>query len=495
MPAAPPPESAEPALLDFEQALAHLATTRPTLARWLRSGQVTGMKVGRQWRFYRQDLDRFLRGESPRVGLPVAIEPLLDALTARLLAAGGAVPARAGGAPVAGAVDLMVRLGAALRAGSLHLEPAQDGEARTARLRYRIDGALHPAASFDLRLLPAVVEQWKRLAGGDPRETAAPQDGRVRFDLGGGGGRLDLVVGFLPALLGEALVARYVPSTLEVELALPALGLAAGDQARLERAARAPWGLVVVTGPTGCGKTTTLYAGLNRAVGPQVKALSAESPVECVLPGVVQVAVNERAGLGYPRVLRGILHNDPDVILVGEIRDAETALLTLRAALTGHLVFTALHTEDAASALTRLADVAGDAYVVADAVKLVVAQRLVRRLCPGCAAPAIPAGGELAEAHGQARAGGVEPDRLPAAWRAAVGCARCGSTGYRGRLVVAETLETNPELAALVRRGAPPAEVRAAALRHGMISLAAHAVQRAAAGETTLGEALALGRR
>lgn len=492
-PPAPLPVPA-PELLDLDQAIARLKTTRPTFYRWLRSGRLKGMKVGRQWRFYASDIERFLQGQGPRVDLPVAIAPLLDALRARLRAAGAAEPARNGAEPVAHAVNQMIRLGEALRASDLHLEVDLAGQVRAARLRYRIDGVLHPAASFDLRLLPAVIEQWKRLAACDPQEKATAQDGRVRLETDRG--RLDLLVSFLPAFLGEALVARFLPAVLEVQLALDQLGYAPRDLARIQRWVRAPWGLVVVTGPTGCGKTTTAYACLNQAARPEVKVLSAESPVEYVLPGVVQVQVNEHAGLTFARLVRGMLRCDPDILLVGEIRDRESLQLTLSAALTGHLVFTILHAEDAATALQRMVDVGTDPYVVADAAKLIVAQRLVRRLCADCAVPETPDARHLADARALlAGVGGLDWDALPHSWRKAVGCDRCGATGYRGRLVVAETLEVTPEIAAALRRGAALDELRAIALRQGTVPLAAHAVERAAAGETGLNEVLALAGR
>jgi type IV pilus assembly protein PilB len=248
--------------------------------------------------------------------------------------------------------------------------------------------------------------------------------------------------------------------------------------------------MILVTGPTGCGKTTTLYSCLLKRADVRTKVLSIEDPVEYVLPGLTQISVNSKAGLTFERALRSVLRMDPDIIMVGEIRDAQVMELCLHAAITGHLVMTTLHADEAAAALRRMIDIGGEPFLVADTTKLIVAQRLVRRLCPDCSVGSTPSPEQLARAEKLARTGGIGWDALGRKYRQAVGCGSCGKLGYRGRTVIAETLEMTPEIASALRRRAATEEIRAIAVGQGMTTMAADGIRRAAQGQVSLAEVL-----
>jgi excisionase family DNA binding protein len=473
-------------LVDMEEAIALLKTTRQTFYRWLRSGKFKGMKVGRQWRFYREDIDRFLKGEGPRIDLPGSLKPLLGNLERKLKEAGKAPNAPLSGSEDVQAVSLMLLLGYHLRASDLHLEPtAKEGGGTMAVLRYRIDGVLHVFAEFELPLLKPIVERWKTMGNANVHEAKKPQDCRIQMSLSGN--PVDLRVSFIPACLGEAMTARFLDPNA-VRLSLDNIPYSARDRDALEKAVMAPWGLVFVTGPVGSGKTTVLYACLQMRVKPQIKVMSVEDPVEYILPGVTQIQVRVAEGVTFSAALRAIMRSDPDVVMVGEIRDLETLRVAQQMALTGHLVLSTMHTQNAAQALKRMVDVGGDAFLAADATKLILAQRLLRKVCPACGRSAKPSPGSLARAVDLARAGGLKEDIAKGTFKKTQGCAECRQTGYRGRTVMAEALVMTPEIAAALQQGVPPEEIQAIAVRQGMTTMAADGIRRAAAGETTLEE-------
>lgn len=491
-----PSASTQPAgdLLDMDQAIALLKTTRPTFYRWLRSGKLNGMKVGRQWRFYRADVEGFLKGEQPRIELRADIDPLLDALRSRLQKLGVPDPFAPEMPPLERTVSLMLLLMVKMGANDFHIEPLETREQPlTVSLRYRIDGVLHPVAAFDPRLLGAVLEQWKIMAMVDVREKIKPQYAVMLIDLPGVSGPAAFRLTFLPAQLGETLTVRLTdaPSSQIGGFDIDKLGLSPDDQQRLTKAVHAPWGLILVAGRAATGKTTTLYSCLTHLAQPDRKILSIEDPVQCRLPGVTQVPVRTDAGATPYVLMRAALGSAPNIVLLSELRDRETLNLVLQCALTGHLMFSTMHTDDAAAALHRLIEIGGDPQVVADAVRLIVGQRLVRVLCPHCSRPD-PSPRFLERAADLARSGGLDWESLPKQFRGPGGCPRCKHIGYAGRTVVAETLEISPPIVASLRAGEPLQYLRDVAIRGGMTTLGADAVRCAAQGRTSLHEVMGL---
>lgn len=497
----PQPQAEQPPmeeLMSMDQAIELLKTTRSTFYRWLRSGKVKGMKAGRQWRFQRSDIERFMKGEEPRIELRADIGPLITQLSARLReiagkrpdvkTIAGEAPAESGG-KVLHAVSLMIRLGVKMGASDIHIAPHLNDPAgdHTAVLRYRVDGVLHEAAEFDIRLLPAVVERWKIMADCDTHEKGKPQDGRIVVKIEGK--TLDLRVCILPAVMGESVTARILDRETVI-LSLDRIDFAPHDRERLLEAVEAPWGLVVFSGPTGSGKTTVMYACLNHVSKPALKLMSVENPVEYFLPWVVQVGIRPAAGLTFPVALRSVLRSDPDIVMVGELRDYESLAVTMQTSLTGHLVLTSLHADEAPRALKRMAEMGMDPFVVADATKLIVAQRLVRKLCPYCSEKEEPPANLLDAAAEMCRDGGINFHSLPKKYAKPVGCAKCGMTGFKSRTIIAETLKVSPEIGAALRRGASVEELRHVAVGQGMTTMAADGVRRAANGETALREVI-----
>ena len=486
-----PPAPAARELIDMKEAIAILRTSRPTFYRWLRAGKVKGMKVGRQWRFYREDIERFLAGQEPRVDVPVGLDGLIGRLRERLDELDGAEIEEEGADDVQRVVNLMISLAYVMRASDVHVAPMLKPGSGVAvgTIRCRVDGVLHELADIDIRQLAAVVAQWKRKAACDVNDRARPQDGRILVDLPDDGGRLDLRVSFVPALFGESVTARLL-FRAAASLALDRIDYHPTDRERIDRAIARPNGLVLVTGPTGCGKTTVMYACLNRIADGTRKIMTVEDPVEYALPWMVQIQVRPAHGLTFPVAMRSILRSDPDIIMVGEIRNRDTLQICFEAALTGHLLFSTLHTESAAGALTRMVDIGCEPFLVTDAVTLIVSQRLVRLLCPKCSVEADPSADQLKRAQDLARAGGLDWQSLSRGFRKPVGCPACVNTGYRGRTVIAETLEISPEIAVALRDGADTDALQAAAVRHGMTTMAADGIRRAAEGRTTIREVL-----
>ena len=475
------PPSSE--LLDMEQAIAVLKTTRPTFYRWLRAGKLKGSKIGRQWRFQREDIDRFLKGQEPQIDLPADITPLLQALHQRLQEL-GVQEQEPQENEVARAVRAIIQLAAKMRASDLHIEPQPDGKAT---LRYRLNGALQSIVEIDLRLLPAIIQHWKTLAACNVRETARPQEGRIRAEVAGVG-RLELRVMLLPTALGESLSAVLLDPAV-ARLDLQQLGYSQGVLERLNRRLN-HWGTIVFTGPSGCGKTSALYACLHKiAASPdKTKIITVEYEPEYLLAGTTQVPVRTELGMNMGSVLRSVLRSGPDVIMVGEIPDAETLALALQAGMTGHRVLISLHTSEAATALQRMMDAGANSMTMTDSTKLIIGQRLVRTLCPKCMISAAPSGTCLNQTRTLARLSGLAWDDLPTGFREPAGCKECNHTGFVGRTVIAEALEMTPRIATAVARGASGADLRAIAVSEGMVALAADGLRCAAEGKTSLAE-------
>jgi type IV pilus assembly protein PilB len=366
----------------------------------------------------------------------------------------GSGPADADDAPIVRLVDRMFREAVAMRASDVHVETHASGVV----VRYRVDGMLREVARHPAHLAAPLVSRLKIMGSLDIAERRKPQDGRIELDLDGR--PVDVRVSALPANHGESVVLRLLDRSGHV-LDLGELGFRAEDRDWFDRVIRRPSGIVLVTGPTGSGKTTTLYAALSELNRPDVKIITAEDPVEYNVPGVNQVQVAPRIGLTFARILRSMLRCAPNVILVGEIRDLETAEVAIQASLTGHLVFSTLHTNDAPSALTRLADMGVKPFLVSTAVQGVMAQRLARRLCPKCREPYAP---ERAER----RLLGL-PESGEEPFYRARGCDACDGVGYRGRVGLFELFEMDASMRDRVYRGADLTDVRRHALETGLL--------------------------
>ena len=334
-------------------------------------------------------------------------------------------------APVVKIVNLLLLEALDTRASDVHLESYQNG----LRVRYRVDGVLQDAIAPPPRLAAAVVSRLKIMAELDIAERRVPQDGRIRLRMHDR--QVDVRVSTLPTLHGESVVLRLLDKE-SGRIDLEALGMGPDTLVRFDKVIAKPHGIVLSTGPTGSGKTTTLYAAVDRIRTGREKILTVEDPVEYELPGVPQVPVNEKVGLTFANALRALLRQDPDVMLVGEIRDQETADIATHAALTGHLVLSTLHTNDAATALTRLVDLGIEPYLVASTVEAVLAQRLVRRICESCRRPV--------ELTAEQRAAlGDAASELGEVWEGE-GCEQCRGTGYSGRTGIYELLVMEPEI-------------------------------------------------
>jgi type II secretion system protein E len=378
-------------------------------------------------------------------------------------------------APVVKLVNLFLLEALEARASDVHLESYQGG----LRVRYRIDGVLQDAVAPPKRWAAAVVSRLKIMAELDIAERRVPQDGRIRLRMHDR--QVDVRVATLPTLHGESVVLRLLDKEAG-RIALEGLGMGPDTMRQFLSVVSKPHGIVLATGPTGSGKTTTLYAAVDEIRTGQEKIITVEDPVEYELPGVPQVPVNEKVGLTFASALRALLRQDPDVMLVGEIRDQETADIATHAALTGHLVLSTLHTNDAATALTRLVDLGIEPYLVASTVEAVLAQRLVRRICEACRQPA--------ELTPEQRTGlGPEAASLETVW-AGTGCSECRGTGYRGRTGVYELLVMDEELRAAVQRDASAGRLESLAIGRGMRLLREDALRLVEKGRTTAEEVL-----
>lgn len=366
-------------------------------------------------------------------------------------------------------------------ASDVHVEP-QDNQTA---IRFRIDGALYLHSTYDPKVSSAIVQRLKLMASLDITERRLPQDGR--FQVGIANAPVDVRISTLPVQHGESVVMRLLVHGSQ-RANLDALQMPAPILRRLRAALANTSGLVLVTGPTGSGKTTTLYAALAELNNPDTKIITVEDPVEYRLPGLNQVQVHDKIDLTFARVLRACLRQDPDVLLVGEMRDEETAEIGLRAAITGHLVLSTLHTNDAASAAPRLADMGVPPYMVALGLRLVLAQRLVRLICDSCRTPVVPAAHETEWIRDELD--DAEQPYAQAQFFVGVGCSHCRSTGYKGRTGVYEMIEMTPDMTQAAAKGQHSEFTRLARAQFAAYSLKRHALQLAAAGRTTLAEAM-----
>jgi type IV pilus assembly protein PilB len=377
--------------------------------------------------------------------------------------------------PVVKLCNLIITEAVQLRASDIHIEPFED----RVRIRYRIDGRLVERDNPPRRLLGAILSRLKILSKLDIAERRRPQDGRIK--LTADGKDYDLRVSVLPTNHGQSVVMRVLDKD-NIRVGIRQLGLSEQDFRYFKTLIRRPNGIILVTGPTGSGKTTTLYASLNELNRPDTKIITAEDPVEYYLAGINQVEIKHQIGLDFARVIRAMLRQAPNVILVGEMRDTETAQMGIQASLTGHLVFSTLHTNDAPGAITRMIDMGVPAYLVASSVVAVLAQRLVRVVCPKCKQPHQPLDSQIQEA-------GITEEQLKSAtFMKGRGCINCQKSGYKGRLGVFELMVMNNKIRELAFQGAATQDIRRAAVSTGMTVMFEDGVQKALRGITTLDE-------
>lgn len=377
-------------------------------------------------------------------------------------------------APIVKLVNYIINKAVADRASDIHIEPQE----KDLRVRYRVDGVLHEVMRSPKGTQAAILSRFKIMADMDIAETRKPQDGHCALTVGGH--KMDLRVSTLPTVYGERVVLRILRKD-NIMMRLEDLGFLPSALERFESAFRKPYGAILVTGPTGSGKSTSLYAAINVLNDPAKHILTVEDPVEYRLPGVNQIQTNVKAGLTFARALRSFLRCSPDIILVGEIRDQETAQIAIESALTGHLVLSTLHTNDAAGAITRLTEMGVEPFLVASSVDCVLAQRLARRLCPDCKEEFKPSRQVLLDA-------GYPEDNLPEKLFRAKGCKKCGGTGYRGRLGVHEVMLISEEIGELCVREATAEAIREVAIEQGMLTLKQDALEKVRMGRTSIEE-------
>ena len=388
------------------------------------------------------------------------------------------VAGEVGDAPIIKLVTMMLVEAYNSRTSDIHVEPLE----KRLRIRFRIDGVLHEMQNPPKKLQAAIVSRLKIMTGTmSIAEKRLPQDGRIQVKMGKKS--LDLRVSTIPTAHGESVVMRILDKS-SLSLGLPQLGFLSDDQETFERLLRLPDGILLVTGPTGSGKTTTLYACLNYINKPDRKLITVEDPVEYQMSGINQVQVNAEVGMTFPAALRAMLRQAPNIIMVGEIRDPETANIAINAALTGHLVFSTLHTNDAPSAIARLVDIGVQPFLVSSAVRAMIAQRLVRKVCPNCKAPV-----ELTVA--EVKSLGIDPTQLAGATvMQGVGCEKCKGMGAKGRMGIFEMFVVDDEVRHMVNTRATTVDLRKRAREMGMRTLREDGIRKVLSGMTTAEEVI-----
>lgn len=382
-------------------------------------------------------------------------------------------------APIVRFVNLLISQAVQDRASDIHVEPGED----RLRVRFRIDGVLHETQSADKSIQSGVISRLKIMSNIDIAEKRRPQDGRVSVQFQGK--QIDIRVASLPTVWGEKIVMRILDHDTK-KRSIDSLDMSEANMAMFKHAATQPHGMVLVTGPTGSGKSTTLYTTLDEVSTPEVNVITVEDPVEKRISGVNQIQINNKAGLTFPAALKSILRSDPDVVLIGEIRDRETATIAVEASLTGHLVLSTLHTNSAPAAMTRLIEMGVEAYLVSTAISLVAAQRLARRLCEKCKEAREPKEVLLDSLDFPKDEDGKYPETL----FEPVGCSTCSQTGYMGRVSVMEVMKNSEEIERLTIENAPVSKITAAALKDGFVPIRQDGWRRVLEGVTTIEEVL-----
>jgi type IV pilus assembly protein PilB len=376
-------------------------------------------------------------------------------------------------APVVRLVNVLLLNAIRKGASDIHLEPYE----KRLRVRYRVDGVLHEEMTPPLRLKNALVSRLKIMSQLDIAERRLPQDGRIKLKLGKGR-EMDFRVSVLPTMWGEKVVLRLLDKG-NLQLDMMKLGFDQGPLDDFKWAINQPWGMVLVTGPTGSGKTTTLYSGLSELNRPGVNISTAEDPVEYNLHGINQVQMHDEIGLNFAMSLRSFLRQDPDIIMVGEIRDFETAEIAVKASLTGHLVLSTLHTNDAPATISRLLNMGVEPFLITASVNLVLAQRLARKVCVDCKQPV------ATEKQSLINMGFTEEQAATAQILKGAGCSTCSNTGYKGRVALYEVMRFGEELKEMVLQGASAAELKVGAIKRGMLTLRMSGITKVLAGVTT----------
>lgn len=421
-----------------------------------------------------QMFERFLRSDEELSELSMTIEESTETSQSAFTES---LEEQDNDAPIVRFVNLLIAQAINDRASDIHVEPGE----KQLTVRFRIDGVLHEMQKADRAIQDGIISRLKIMSSIDIAEKRKPQDGRLSVTHEGRS--VDLRVATLPTVWGEKIVMRILDNTGQTMTMRDLLFSGVNDR-RFRESIMKPHGMILVTGPTGSGKSTTLYTALRAIANPKINVITVEDPVEYRIPGINQVQVNNRAGLTFSSALRSILRSDPDVVLVGEIRDNETATISIEAALTGHLVLSTLHTNDAPSALTRLTEIGCEPFLVATALSAIVAQRLARRLCMKCREPLVEPT-EVLTSLGFPH----DPRDVPVLYKAA-GCPACSNTGYRGRVALHEVMTLSDELEALVVTRSTGTEMRQVALQQGMVSLREDGWSKVAQGLTTIEEVL-----
>ena len=380
--------------------------------------------------------------------------------------------------PAVRLVNVLLSRAVHLGASDIHIEPREEALV----IRLRVDGVLQPVMTLDRQIRDSLVSRVKILANLDISERRLPQDGRLRIRVPQSNGSrvIDVRVSTLPTACGEKLVMRILDPA-QIPRSLEELGLEPASLLKFQRALQSPHGLILVTGPTGSGKTSTLYSCLGHLNREEVNILTAEDPIEYSLPGINQLEIKEQIGLSFSRALRSFLRQDPDIIMVGEIRDRSTAEISVKAAMTGHLVLSTLHTNDAVSAITRLGNLGVESFLIGSALRLVCAQRLVRRICEPCRQPV------QISMKGLPGIPGAQDGPLLSASRGG-GCKHCRGSGYRGRTGLFEVLDVTPALRDTIQRGSAPRELEDGARSEGILTLWESGLAKIRAGLTTVEE-------
>jgi type IV pilus assembly protein PilB len=422
----------------------------------------------------RQAFERYLRSDEELSDLSVQIG---EAVTPSSTAAFTESLDDDDDTPIIRFVNLLIAQAINDRASDIHVEPGEN----ELTVRFRIDGVLHEMQRADRAIQDGVISRLKIMSSIDIAERRKPQDGRlsVRHD----GRQIDLRVATLPTVWGEKIVLRILDTTGQA-LSMSDLQFSSINERRFQSAVTRPHGMVLVTGPTGSGKSTTLYTALRTVADPRVNVITVEDPVEFRMPGINQVQVNQRAGMTFQAALRSILRADPDVVLVGEIRDQETATIAIEAALTGHLLLSTLHTNDAPSAITRMTEIGCEPFLVATALQAVVAQRLARRLCTHCRVAYTETADTLRQLHFP-----HDPADVPQLYKPG-GCPSCSGTGYRGRIALHEVMTMSDELQHRIVTHATGTELRQVAIAQGMVPLRDDGWNKVTQGLTTIEEVL-----